>query len=624
MISNLLFANKIPFRSLLPIFLLCLVLAVVVFAVLPTDIEDVYTSTFSTAAFWRNILHLQNPFWLADLGFGVPLPLRFHFFQHPLSFLVTLLNPAIAIRIIECVHLLIGGIAFFCVARFFQVAPGVAATAAISFLLSSSILQPLMIDEWPSALVNSASLPVLMYCALKAISAEDNSKRWLWAATASLYAGVLVATTFPIVQAVEVGIVTWAYLFTMPAKRRLAGATTLAAIAAVALIIGGGQLITLWQQVQENSSHLRFDHPEPPKWLQLWSLLARPIGRLDWSDQWRLIDFGCPFGIAALVSLFTVWRRDLWAIKLLFVIGLVFCFDIVSLPFDLVTNNWSFRSSVNFAGLILASAAICKLQLQWPFAARLILTAQVLAVFLTGGWLVGSILAKYEVVARGVKAFNANYVSPAPDVPRRAGSPTRLLLTHEFEAKYPLSARAEIGLIYNIASLRDNVAVVNALTRGVTLDAFWPDEALLEGRIVAPPGALSNKDWLDVLGVRYILATPEETSAPQLLPSPVPQANGDLPRRLYINDQPWPRAVFLRLPVVISELPLLPQCPNQRALCRDLGALKHLRTEDFLSFEQEGGTICPSFAASSARTIYFLDRVRLGRMAGGLVRRCAS
>jgi hypothetical protein len=122
---------------------------------------------------------------------------------------------------------------------------------------------------------------------------------------------------------------------------------------------------------------------------------------------------------------------------------------------------------------------------------------------------------------------------------------------------------------FNAAGLGANelpalgVPTISAIVYGITTDSLSPQPATLDGEVTATAAALHSRPFLNVLGVRYVMAFGADTASG--LPEIRRWQNG---LRMYENDSAWPEAFFVD-DVRNDRIPRLAGCGHDRFLCAD-------------------------------------------------------
>src|SRR5438552_6565461 len=184
-------------RSLLILLGVWLLFAVPFVAVGPNDVEDFYTGVASTKMAIDSIAEGAWPFWNMDSVLGVPQPFRFHFITHPLSPLCRVGDCAEVLRGIAALHALLGAFFMTLLVRRLTSDESVAWLAGVTFLFSSSIVQPTYLDDWSTAAIAEATLPVLIYAAYAMLAAERSRDAVKWSLVLGGLAGSMLSMFFP-------------------------------------------------------------------------------------------------------------------------------------------------------------------------------------------------------------------------------------------------------------------------------------------------------------------------------------------------------------------------------------------------------------------------------------------
>src|SRR5438045_8173165 len=135
-------------RSLAVLIVAWLFFATPFVAVGPNDVEDFYTGVVSTKMVVDSVFERAWPFWNMDSALGVPQPFRFHFITHPMSPLCRVADCAQVLRSAAALQALLGAFFMALLVRRLASDEAVAVLAGLTFLFSSSIIQPTYLDDW--------------------------------------------------------------------------------------------------------------------------------------------------------------------------------------------------------------------------------------------------------------------------------------------------------------------------------------------------------------------------------------------------------------------------------------------------------------------------------------------
>jgi hypothetical protein len=550
-----------PYRWAAALTLAWGVLLVPAITVGPWDVEEYYTGVVATKVAMDALLSGSWPFWNPDFGLGVPQPLRFHLIFHPLATLCVMTDCATVVRSIASLHILAGALCIALLTLRFSGNKLLAMGASITYCLSSSVVQTMLVDDWALTGLNESALPVLLYALLAIGDARERGAILLWTLVLGGAAGLLVSGSFPVVTMLVVVIVALA----TPAVRRRFPWLVLAA--AITLLIGGAQIHHIFEQVQWTSPAVaRRDHEEPGLTLLLWSAFLRPLPfpLPDPSVIWRTAFVGPPFAVAAMAA-WMLRSPDTRPLRVGLTLGLLGLLVPPAWLMNVNTAQWSYRTELNVFGILLGAygihywirdvrrrrwlGALMALQLSW------------MAVAVAPVWL--PVLGRAIGLTRGPRV-----VVPPPAVTDQiaalyAARPGRVVLA-------PLAQREQRrrslgGLVPNQLQM-SGIPALAAIVYGVAADELYPTDYLLESQIQVDAAAFRNKAFLDILGIRYVVSV-----AGDALPSGMREIR-HLDRQLRIHENPdaWPEAFFVDgLPT--APVPRLKGCSHDRFLCADFG-----------------------------------------------------
>lgn len=531
-------------------------------AVGPDDFEEYFTGVVSTQLAWRALLDGALPLWNVNLGLGVPQPLRFHFITHPLAPLCTVADCQLVLRIVAALHVLAGCVAMGLLALRFVPSRGLALLAGLTYLMSSSVIQPLLTDDWPLTAINESALPVLAYT-VAVLGERRGAQALLWALALGWMAGVLLSMSFPVVTLVFVALVAAA------APGFVRQWPWFALAAAITVLIGGAQLHHFYDELSLTPAGVvRRSHGAVDPWHLLWTLFMRPIDVQGMEASWRTAYFGAPFALLAAWALVRLRSRTVLVLQAGFVVALVAMFVPPRWLFELNTAQWLYRTELNVFGTLLA---ICVLG-RWNGSSNghvwvrsaVALQLCALGIAFAPSWL------SIARVAIGVDPPGRHRLQ-SPGIAEEIAAvvelrPGRVILA-------PAASEATRRPRLNSAGLAANqlatlgVPIVSAVAFGLTTGALYPQNALLEGEILAVAETVGSERLLDVLGIRYVVALGDEPVAPTL--RPLRHLAGNL--TLYENSDAWPEAFFVDA-VPRASIPRLPGCAHQGFLCADFSA----------------------------------------------------
>jgi hypothetical protein len=549
-------------RSLAILIVAWLLFAVPFVAVGPDDVEDFYTGVVSTKMFVDSVFERAWPFWNMDSALGVPQPFRFHFITHPFSPLCRVADCGVVLRAAAAVQALLGSLFMALLVRRLASDEAVAALAGLTFLFSSSIVQPTYLDDWSTAALPEASLPILIYAAYALFNADRSREAFKWSLVLGVTSGFIMSMFFPfaVVAAVTV-------FFLVQPGRVLSRWPWVSVAAAVAVLICAAHVYHLAEQyLLTPVTVARDNHEEPSLLTYASSALLAPLRRPGVETSWRTIFFGGPFAIAAVVSFITTRDAALRAFKVALIVSLALVWVPESWLFNLMTHRWGYRSGVNMFGIVLGACAIAQMRRTPRLAAltRGVMALQLVALAVAfsphwigtiRAWIDPAVFARSERVRfEGVTAALVELHRHAPGrvafAPRAYDLTRRFILTPDGLAPNQLQA-AGVPSLY-------------AEAHGITLDAIAPMRYAFIG--ISPPTntTVTTPSTLNVLGVRYVIAMPDDLVSDGL--RLVRTTAGGI--RIFENGDAWPEAFFVEA-FPRTPLPRLSGCGHDRFLCVD-------------------------------------------------------
>ena len=556
----------------------------------PDDLEEFFTGVASTRIAVGALLEGSLPFWTADMALGLPQPLRFHFVTHPLAPLCAVADCHQVLRLIASLHVLAGALVTALLVHRLTGRVAAAAAAGATLIGASSTIQPTLVDDWPITAINEASLPLLVLAVTGLVSAGRPRAKYRWALALGGLAGLLLSMSFPVVVLLLTAVVALARPSLVTANWRWVFLA-----AAIAIAIGAGQIYHLFDQVEAASpATIRSDHEEPPLAVTLWSTFVRPFAPSD-TTSWRTVFFGPPFALAAVLASLLARDPRLWPFRIGFfasVLGLVLPEWVL---FDLITTRWAYRTGVIFFGIVLAAWAVHRIAERGGLArlgAAGTLAMQCLAVTLAA-WPAWRPVAAAALTpgAQGERrlATTGDLAVRLAAIHRRA--PGRFMFTERAYAAMRELRLARFGLAPNQLPML-GVPTLNVVAYGLSLDALFPNTALLVGNTPPSDAAAASAAYRRTLGIRYLVSTADEPVPGDLEPI----ASFDPGLRVLEERDAWPEGFFVsRLPA--NPVPRLPGCPHDGYLCADVGqyALGRIAGEP-LSIEPHADGVTLRFA----------------------------
>jgi len=577
-----------------------LVIAIPYVAVGPPDIEEYFTGVVTTQVAMKAIAHGAWPFWSLDFGLGMPQPLRFHFIQHPLAPLCLVADCQAVLRSIAAVHLLIAAIFMTLLARRFTSSWGLASAAGLTYCLCSSVVQPMLVDDWPLTAMHEFALPIMMYAVVALDEAVDQRAALLWSLLLGGVAGLTVSETLPVMTLTMLAIVA---VSTPRLRRRL---RWLVLAAAVTLLIGAAHLHHLFIEFVRTPAHLgRTSTDDYTLADHLWSAFLRPLSLSRADDSWRSVFFGPPFAVAAVVAAFVLRDSRIRPLQVGFLLGALGFFIIPpAWLFNVVSAPWLYSAQLNVFGIVLA---VCALDRWTSSPDRVQLRTAI--VFAQLCWIAVAVVPVWYSIVRvaaGLQRAHGNVlISPgiAEQIAARERiAAGRVIFGPKADAALRLASFNSAGLALNeLPAL--GIPTTSVVAYGITTDELSPQFGLLDGEIAATASTIQSRPLLDALGVRYVMAFESDVPAAGL-PEIQRWPNG---LRMYENRDAWPEAFFVDA-LRHDPIPRMADCGHDRFLCADFSKYDLHRRDDPLQIARLDDGLRLTFPPSSARRFILITQ----------------
>jgi hypothetical protein len=527
----------------------------------PDDLEELVTGVVGTDLAVSALAQGAAPLWTSTMALGLPQPLRFHFASHPLAAGCAAFDCQRVLRIIAALHVLAGALVTGLIVFQLTANAAVATAAGLTFLGCSSSIQPTYVDDWPLTAINETSLPLFVYSARALLHASPRSAL-LWSLALGGLAGLLLSMSFPVLVLVLTVVVILSEPRRLYRQLRwflLAGTVTLA--------IGAGQLFHLAEQVRATPPDVvRVDHEEPRLALTFWSTFLRPLVPAQ-ETSWRTAFFGPLFAISGSLSALAGRDRRLRPFRIAFIASMLGLVTPEQILLNLVTTQWAYRAGINFFGIVLGAWGIDRLWRKgraWRTAAMVLTAVHLVSIAV-------AVQPAWMPVARAAS-------SPTPMGQRRLAYPSHVAhairAIHQQKPGRWMFGERSYALLRELQLARHGLApnqlpmlgvpTLNVVASGLTLDALYPVDAMLTSNTPPSAAAVQSEAFLNVLGIRYVVAT-DDDRIPAVLPRVATLAGG---LSVYRNDAAWPEAFFVTR-LRNDPVPRLAGCPHTRFLCAD-------------------------------------------------------
>ena len=586
---------------------------------------------FTVLTSWLHVRALAEgryAFWTSLLGLGLPQPLIANYWFHPLLPLLAVMSPVSWMRLVLLVHTALGAAGMWRLCRAIGIRPIVAAVCAATFLLATPGQNYVLIDFWPSPWIAHTTMPWVLLCAWRVLGPRSGPRsgpgpapvpprsgpgpgpvqarsRVGWAAALGLLVGFIGATNNPGTVLVYTGVaaglllVRWRDAAAHWRQLLVAGAIAAAMVAPNAAALAAER-----RQFDPSLASSGGSQSLPPS--TAWDVFLRPLSASDapWRDDVvargaRTLFFGGPFAVLCVIACVRRgWHRPELVAGLALSALPMFVAVVPALG---ASDRYLFRDAVILCAVPLAGLAADRglaRRATKPAVLGLLgvqVTVMGLAVlpFLPRAWAEGRDGAPTH---RGAVADR----EVADAIAASLSTPGRLLYSPRVDHDVRERALLGAGLGVNALAYR-GVAVVNGWFKGVSADPIWPDERSFYARIRTPQALVESSGTLDVLGIRYVLATDGERVAADLRE----RRRFATPRAalvLYENEDAWPGAFLIDPAVARAGVPRFEACENDRLLCHDLSAIAE-HAWPVRAVERRAGTIDVTFQRVEAAAV---------------------
>ena len=548
------------------------------------DEEEFRFAILSTSLRVRALADGHLGFWTPLLALGVPQPFVPNFTLHPLAPLLVSMSPVPWTRLLLVVHTLVGSAGMWRLGSALGLTPLLQATGVVTFLLAAPVQNYVLSDFWPSHFIVWTLAPWLLRLAWHLLSSDTLDVRRVSCAL-GVVAGLAAANSNPaylLVFAPLAAIVVATHVGAARARWRW-----LVLSAVLALAIAAPTAAQLVGERNYFAPELALSNVTDP--LPLRSAVNNAFPSLRDGVDARSLFFGAPYAVCALAGGFWfVRRRPDLAVSLVILALLLFTSWI---PMPWVSQRYQFRDPLTLCAILLAGIAVNELwqRRQLRSVAAIVAALQVASVAYGA-----SPLLRRMVDApgrRGASWHGATGETPLVD---RLVTMTRGKgrVAYSPQVDYSISERGLVddGVGVNALAYR-GVAVVNGSFKAVSTDVLSPDDRLFYGRVRIPQPFMASNAGLDVLGIRYVLARGDErvTDGLARVGSFVTSRGSELV--LHENHDAWPGAFLMPSSFGDEELPILPACPHDRLLCRDLSPIATHRDPRPVTIVREKNTI---------------------------------
>ena len=615
------------------------------------DEEQLSTSGISTKHTLLAWLDLNYHFWINRVGLGVPQPFSSTLAFHPLSPLFLLNDFFIPISVIYTFHFLISAFSILVLCQRLYIERTIALLCVFTFLFSSASVQYVHADYSPTVTIGLSMFPVILFIFVKILDSKNSKQSLIYSITFGLLVGLWILNGHAGVIFMQMVCLVFFALFCT--KDALSKFKWLILSVLIALLLSFDKFYQLNTEMRLFDQTLdRLANSEPfvltaRTYDMVWALMFKPFylvnindffstiqehgyvrAIVDIKDQFvhenkgrRLTFIGPPFFI---LSLFPLFLEKYFPYQRAFCGAMIVSLMLMFLPSDTLgtipSSNYQYRDSYVIFAIVLAGMALTllnmKMKVSFKKYFRVIVVVQVLLLF------VGVLTPLYtSFIAKdhdGSSKMPRSYLGYTRDMrlvdylrSEGIGKTDRIYLSPGSQPLAP-DKIVSVDTVWDTERFWGNglalkgLTVVTGLFKPVSTNVLHPDQALMMGHIKGQADVLLNKELLDALSIRYVLATPEEPRAPGLFEVGRFMPYDGFELQVLKNEDAWPLAVFVDHDVIDTRLPRRNTCEHEQLLCADFSPIKEFRNngdEIQIRYESGGCIQLTTEPDSKARTI---------------------
>lgn len=592
----------------------------------------------------RAMLAGALPYWNHAVALGIPLSHAADLAYHPLSLLFLVLPLDVANGVFTFAHILLALVYTMRTCRLLAFTRPATVLAVVTMTFSGPVLEYTVVNSWPSLFLQWAFVPVLFYYLIAYFHAPDRGRRIRTLGILAVGVAFVFYNSHPGFSAgLFATLVIFGLVEVLRIHRRAMVITGLVAATFLVVLMSGDKLLALATELGLSPAEMPRNSGKSYSYAIyegiVWELFVRPlvlgdlaalrdaitiagpaglVGHLateytlrnaDW-QQWGPF-FGPPFAVLACLAIARpAWVPHRAALGVTFVAALTLLVVPPRLLGPLgtvISGTVAFRDPLVFVGTLLGAGAFSHLQLTAPrgwHLPRELVVAQVACLALAAAPVLFVVLDKdwYSARTGRLESPLRNYELGSQD----QDALRRLLPEPSARLWNRASPLTETQL------LDAGFTVVSSGVRGVTLERLYPSPVKMYGGIKDDERLVEHAPLLDVLGIRYLLTSPD------IRPPDGLERRGEVQTRpgrvvMLENSDAWPRAVFVSHDAFEKRLARRQGCSNDRYLCSDFGPALDLRHAGDIAIREQYGDLRLRFEPStSMRTILYSGMYRPG------------
>jgi hypothetical protein len=585
----------------------------------PPDDEQLLTFGISTKHALLSWMDMHYHFWTNQLGLGMPQPFNNSLSHHPLSPFFLLDDLFIPVSALYTIHYYIGAFFMYALCNRFNVDRRVSFLCVFTFLFSAPSVDYVHSEFLFTLAIGWTLLPVVLFLFIVLLDSNNVKQSLFISILLGLSGGVLVVNdhigcAFTLIFGVAVFAV-------FCIKDVVAKYKYIIIASVIALFFSADKIYLTYSEMKLFDQTLTRPFHYQTVDVIIWSLLFKPFYCIDVKGFFLTIQdqglsqaimdvrqkfvitngnmrnafLGLPFVLLPFYSLLT---KKYFPRKYAFGGAMIVCLVLMFFPSDTVTKvpsaNYFYREPYMIFAILLAGVALSRLKEKSGIVARnfrLIVVTQVTLL------MIGVITPLYGAMVTERKGDSAklhkSYLGYARDMRLvdylesvNVGKEDRIYLS---QGSMPLAPDRIITTpkqiwdterFYGMGLALKGFTVVTGRFKPISTGVLYPDTRLMLGNIRGQADVLINKELLDVLSIRYILATSEEAKASDLVEVGRYTPYDGLEIQILKNEDAWPLAVAVDAAAINLELSRRNTCEHNKLFCCDFSAVKKILISD--------------------------------------------
>jgi hypothetical protein len=614
------YTRKIILSAVIVVLSFCIIFPLV--QRIHSDEENFRYSVMSAVLHGRAILDGQYPLWTSFYGFGIPTPFLMNINYHPLYTPLLAWRTHIGIIAIYWVQMAVALTGAFLFSRKLGHPLPVAAVIALSYALSTDMINYLYTDFWVSAYIPATTFPFYMLALHDLMTDARPARTGFYALLLGLMLGFVGLNSY-MPQHLIYGVVLGLVILANWRRLTLTRLYSLGLVLVVFLLIFSTKIYYFIDQLRyfHDTPFVTFGSPFGQH--ELWSIFLRPFIPAPqtitrYQPDSRVLALGLPFAIFALVGVLQQVARF---VRRSNPPGLPSVFTLVAPLCVLVTiytlrPNWiysinsstlNYRSPiVLFVGLI-AGDVITRIKRPWMLG--LVLGVQLFAVVL--------IFYPYWSTLPQQRQLADVLQRPAPAFVQqlRASVGQARLMLSDLANDVMINQMMSQGVSWNSLPYHD-IRLVNGRFNGVSMGEICPDNSALYGQMMNCP--VLDRQFYDVAGIVYFMGVDGQAppSGMELVSSLGKTGEHEL--FLFENPTVWREATVVSDAIVdvalVNHASAVPAASG--LVSQDLSAVvaTYIQEQPNLYIEHHHGTIEITFATptSDATRLFISEYYRPG------------